>query len=166
VIWIRKAVAVLGLGIVLLASMNALSQAAQPSGVAAVHAADDAWVKAYNAGKVDDVVALYDANAVIYAPGVTPVQGSAAIREFFTKDNPDFMKTGFAFELAANPDGGISGNMAWSSGTWTVKDKTGQVMDSGWYFSVSKKVGSKWLYVRDSWNSNKPAVPATTAAQK
>ena len=163
---IRKAVSVLGLGIALLASTNAVSQAAQPSGVAAVHAADDAWVKAYNGGKVDDVVALYDANATIYAPGMTPVQGAAAIREFFTKDNADFMKTGLSFELAANPDGGISGNMAWSSGMWTVKDKTGQVMDSGWYFSVSKKVGSKWLYVRDSWNSNKPAAPATAAAQK
>jgi hypothetical protein len=52
--------------------------------------------------------------------------------------------------------------MGWSSGTWTVRDKEGKVLDSGWYFSVSRKVGGKWLYVRDSWNSNGPATPAAT----
>ena len=161
----QKMVAMLGLCVAVLVCANAVSLAAQGAGVAAIHAADDAWVKAYNAGQVDNVVALYDANATIYAPGATPVHGSPAIREFFTKDNGEFMKTGLAFELGANPDGGVSGDMGWSSGTWTVKDKAGQVMDSGWYFSVSKKVGGKWLYVRDSWNSEKPPAPAAAAAK-
>ena len=99
------------------------------------------------------------------APGATPVHGRAAIREFFTKDNAEFVKGDLAFELAANPDGGVSGDMGWSSGTWTVKDKTGQVVDSGWYFSVSRKAGGKWIYVRDSWNSDKPASPAAAGAK-
>jgi hypothetical protein len=77
----------------------------------------------------------------------------------------EFAKTGLAFALDANPDGGVSGNMGWSSGTWTVKDKEGKVLDSGWYFSVSRKVGGKWLYVRDSWNSNGPAAPTATTEE-
>jgi len=165
-IHLKKVLAVSGLAVAIMVCGAAASQAVKSSPVAAVHAADDAWVKAYNAGQVDNVVALYDANAVLYAPGVPSVHGSAAIREFFTKDNGDFMKTGLAFELAANPDGSVSGDMGWSSGSWSLKDKTGQVVDSGWYFSVARKVGGKWLYVRDSWNSDKPAAPAAAAATK
>ena len=165
-IQLKKAVAVCGLAIAIVLCCAATSQAAKASPVAAVHAADDAWVKAYNAGQVDNVVALYDENAVIYAPGGPSVHGRAAIREFFTKDNADFMKTGLSFELGANPDGGVSGDMGWSSGTWSLKDKSGQIADSGWYFSVSKKAGGKWLYVRDSWNSDKPAAPAAAAVTK
>jgi len=72
------------------------------------------------------------------------------------KDMADFAQAGLAFALGANPAGGASGNMGWSSGTWAVKDKDGTVVDSGWYFSVSKKVNGKWLYVRDAWNSDHP----------
>jgi ketosteroid isomerase-like protein len=161
----QKAATVSGAALALVLCAIAPSWAAQASAVSAVHAADGAWVKAYNAGQVENIVALYDENAVIYAPGATPVHGRAAIQEFFTKDNAEFMKSGLAFELGANPDGGVSGSIGWSSGTWMLKDKTGQAVDSGWYFSVSRKVGGKWLYVRDSWNSDKPAAPAAAAVK-
>jgi ketosteroid isomerase-like protein len=159
---LRKA-ATIGLAIALVVCSSSASQAARSSEAAAVHAADDAWIKAYNAGQVENVVALYDENAVIYAPGVAPLHGRAAIHEFFAKDMAEFAKTGLSFALDANPDGGVSGGLGWSSGTWTLTDKAGKVADSGWYFSVSRKVGGKWLYVRDSWNSEKPAAPAPSA---
>jgi hypothetical protein len=38
-----------------------------------------------------------------------------------------------------------------------VTDKAGKVLDSGKYLSVSKRIGGKWLYVRDTWNSDAPA---------
>ena len=136
------------------------SSGAQASEVAGVHAADDAWMKAYNGGQVESVVALYDEQAVIYPPGVAPVVGRAAIREFFTKDMAGFAKTGFTLALDPKPAGGAAADTGWSSGTWTLKDKAGQAIDTGWYFSVSRKVGGKWLYVRDAWNSSKPAAPS------
>ena len=37
--------------------------------MAAIHAADSAWEKAYNGGDVEGVVSLYDANAVLLPPG-------------------------------------------------------------------------------------------------
>jgi len=156
----RKTAAICSLALALLFGIRSASQASPSSDVAAIHAADDAWAKAYNAGQVEGVVALYDEAAVIYPPGVEPVRGRAAIKEFFTKDMASFAQTALSLTLDEKPDGGVSGAMGWSSGIWTAKDKAGNVVDSGWYFSVSRKVGGKWLYVRDAWNSDKPAAPA------
>jgi len=152
----KKALALFSLLVPLLLSGNAQAKDEQSSAVAGLHAADDAWLKAYTAGDLDNVVALYDENAVIYPPGVAPIQGRESIQAFFTKDMADFAQAGLVFALGADPAGGATGNMGWSSGTWAVKDKDGKVVDSGWYFSVSKKVNGKWLYVRDAWNSNHP----------
>lgn len=131
--------------------------------VAAVHAADNDWLKAYNSGDLATVNSLYDEHAVVYPPGVAPLHGAAAIKAFFVKDNAEFLKGGMVFALDPKPDGGVSGDWGWSSGTFTVKDKAGKVVDKGWYFSVSRKVNGKWLYVRDAWNSNGPAAPAAPA---
>jgi hypothetical protein len=38
----------------------------------------------------------------------------------------------------------------------TLKNKTGQVIDTGKYLSVSRKKDGKWLYIRDTWNSDGP----------
>jgi hypothetical protein len=63
-------------------------------------------------------------------------------------------KAGVKFSLRPNPDGGVSGDMGWASGTYVVKDKSGKVVDTGKYLSVSAKKDGKWLYVRDTWNSD------------
>ena len=156
----KKIVVVCGVATAFLCSGGSGARAAQPSELAGIHAADDAWLKAYNGGEVENVTALYDEHAVIYPPGVAPVRGRAAIRDFFARDMAAFAKTGLALALDPHPDGGVSKDMGWSSGTWTLKDKDGHVIDTGWYFSVSRNVGGKWLYVRDGWNSNKPPGPA------
>ena len=142
------------LAVVLALGALSFAHAKEPSTVVAVHAADEAWAKAYNAGKVDEVVALYDENAEVFPAGAAAVRGRAAIHEYFTKDMEAFGKSGLTMTLDAKPEGGVAGDMGWSSGSWAVKDKDGKVVDSGWYFSVSKRVGGKWLYIRDAWDSN------------
>src|SRR5262245_34857052 len=114
---LRKALSVFSLLVPLMLCGNAQAKDDPASSVAGLHAADDAWLKAYTAGDLDNVVALYDENAVIYPPGVAPVQGRAAIQAFFTKDMADFAQAGLAFALGASPAGGATGNMGWSSGT-------------------------------------------------
>jgi len=139
--------------------------AADPaSDVAALHAAAVAWAKAYDRGNVDGVAALYDEHAVLLPPGAPAASGRAAIRAFFAADILESAKIGARFTLAPNPAGGVSGDMGWSSGTYTVKDKAGKVLDTGKYLSVSKRVGGKWLYVRDTWNSDAPTPAAASAA--
>lgn len=132
--------------------------------VAALHAVDQAWVKGYNAGDVDAVVKLYDEHAILLPPGAPAASGQAAIRAFFAKDMAESAKEGAAFSLGPKPDGGVSGDMGWVSGTYEVRDKSGRVVDTGKYLSVSRKKGGKWLYVRDTWNSDVPPPSAETAA--
>ena len=132
--------------------------------VVALHAVDQAWAKAYNSGDVDGVVSLYDEHALLLPPGSQGANGRAAIRAFFAKDIAGSQKEGIVFVLGPKPDGGVSGDMGWVSGTYVAKDKSGKVVDAGKYLSVSMKKGGKWLYIRDTWNSDGSPAPAESAA--
>lgn len=132
--------------------------------VAAMHAVDQSWLKAYNTADADALAGLYDEKAILMPPGAPAANGRAAIRAFLAKDSAASAKAGVSFHLGANPDGGASGNMGWVSGTYSVTDKSGKVVETGKYLSVSKKEGGKWLYIRDTWNADgaPPAAPAAT----
>jgi ketosteroid isomerase-like protein len=152
----RKGLMACSLTLSLLGIPAAVFAADAATALAEVEAADVDWVKAYNAGDLETVVGSYEEHATVYPPGSPPVHGAAAIRTYFTKDNADFVKGGLSFVLGAKPSGGVSGKLGWASGTYEIKDKTGHVVDKGWYFSISKKVGGKWLYIRDAFNSDGP----------
>ena len=135
--------------------------------VAALQAVDQAWAKAYNAGNAEGVASLYDEQAVLLPPGSPAVKGRAAIKAFFAKDTAESRKAGVTFILDAKPAGGVSGDMGWQSGDYVVKDKSGKVVDTGKYLSVSAKKGGKWLYVRDTWNSDgAPSAPESALPAK
>lgn len=152
------------IGALALFSLDA-SAANAANEMTALHAVDQAWVKAYNAGDADGVANLYDEQAVLLPPGAPGVNGRAAIRAFFAKDTAASAKDGLAFSLGPRPAGGVSGAMGWASGTYAVKDKSGHVVETGKYLSVSMKKGGKWLYVRDTWNSDgAPASAAETSS--
>jgi len=132
--------------------------------IAALQAADQSWAKAYNAGNADAVASLYDEQAVLLPPGASGVHGRGAIKAFFVKDTGESQKAGVAFSLGPKPAGGVSGDMGWQSGTYAVKDKAGNVVETGKYLSVSMKKGGKWLYVRDTWNADGAPTSAQSAA--
>jgi len=143
--------------------------AAGISQLGALEAVDQAWVKGFNAGDADAVAALYDEKAVLMPPNVPAVQGRAAIRDFLAKEMAGAKKAGLVLALDAKPAGGASGAMGWESGSYTVRDKSGTLVEAGKYLSVSAKKGGKWLYVRDTWNADgapPPAAAATGAAPK
>jgi ketosteroid isomerase-like protein len=129
----------------------------------ALMAVDKGWESAYARRDADALASFYDENAVLLPPGAPPVKGRAAIRAYFANDVAEAAKAGISFVLGPDPQGGISGYFGWASGTYVAKDKTGKVVETGKYLSVSQKKGGKWLYVRDTWNSDgtpAPAVPA------
>jgi uncharacterized protein (TIGR02246 family) len=135
--------------------------------VAALQAVDQAWAKAYNAGNAEGVASLYDEQAVLLPPGSPAVKGRAAIKAFFAKDTAESQKAGVTFILDAKPAGGVSGDMGWQSGDFVVKDKSGKIVDTGKYLSVSARKGGKWLYVRDTWNSDgAPSAPVSALPAK
>jgi len=131
--------------------------------VAAMQAVDQTWLTSYNGGDAEMIASLYDEHAILMPPGAPAAKGRAAIRTFLAADMAASKKAGVEFHLGAHPDGGVNGDLGWVSGTYTVTDKAGKVVESGKYLSVSKKDGGKWHYVRDTWNADgaapEPAKP-------
>lgn len=127
---------------------------------AAIRAQTIAWGKAYNAGDAAGVAAQYADDALLMPPGHAGVKGKDAIAAFFASDVAASQKAGVVFVLAPATDVGVSGDMGWESGTFTVT-LDGAVVDSGKFLSVSRKKDGKWQYVRDTWNSD--VAPAAAA---
>jgi len=132
----------------------------------AAHAVNAAFVVAYNAGDLDTVLAQYADNAQLLPPGAPMAEGKAAIRAFFAVDVAGASKEGLKFVLNPNPQGGVSGDLAWTSGTFSVKDKNATIVEKGKYLAVLRKVGGKWLYLSDTWNADAEAAPAPAAPPK
>jgi len=153
-------------GLAVLFAVGAIQSAGADAAaeVAAIHAVDDIWVKAFNTRDADTMAAQYDEHAVLLPPGAPAARGQAAIRTFFANMMPAATKDGLEFTLGAKPDGGVHGDIGWSSGTYVLKDRTGHVVDTGKYLSVSKKRDGKWLYFRDTWNSDGPSTPEAPGA--
>lgn len=146
-------------GILALASFaHAAAPAADEAGI---RAQTTSWAKAYNGGDAKAVAALYAEDAILMPPGASAVKGRAAILEFFTKDIAGSKAAGVVFVLNPKTDVGVSGNMGWESGIYSVTVK-GATVETGKFLSVSRKKDGKWLYLRDTWNAD--AAPAPAAA--
>ena len=151
-------------GLLLLAGYTAAAFAAETSkDEAAIRAINPAWVKAYNAGDAKAISGLYAEQAVLLPPGAPAAKGNAAIQAYLAKDMAESAKAGFTFSLDAKTDVGTSGDLGWESGTYAVKAKSGAPVEIGKYLTVYKKSDGKWLIIRDTWNSDAPAAPATPA---
>jgi ketosteroid isomerase-like protein len=133
-----------------------------------LHSAGLTWMKHFNAGNANGVAVLYDENAVLLPPNAAAVEGRDAIRVFLGREMNEARKAGIVFHMGAHPAGGFSGDLGWQSGTYSLTDKSGKVVETGKYLSVSKKQGRKWIYIRDTWNADAapsaPVAPATPAA--
>jgi len=151
-------------GTVLLASGAPMALAADDD-AATIRAGTVDWVKAYNAGNVDAVVAQYADDAVIMPPGAAPVSGKAAIKQYIAKDIAGAQAAGVAFVLGSANDVKVSGDMAWHSGTFSIANKAGATVDTGKYLEAWRKAGGKWHIVRDIWNGDTlPPIPAAAPA--
>jgi len=119
---------------------------------AAIRAINPSWFSAYNSGNVDAIVALYGEDAVLSAPGAPAGRGHAAIREILAKGIAD----GMALHAGSTTDAGVSGDLGWEWGTFTVSDKSDVTVDAGKYVTVYARKDGKWLIIRDIWNSDGP----------
>ena len=132
---------------------------------AALKAATASWMEAYNAGNVEAIVALYAEDAVLMPPHAPVATGHAQIRAFLTSDTAGAKAAGVKLVPGAT-SAGVTGETGWESGSYTVADASGATVDSGSYLSVSRKSNGKWLYVRDTYNSDRPMPPAPVAPEK
>ena len=121
-------------------------------------------VKSYNSADSETMAALYAEDAVLTPPHAPIARGRAAIREFLAKDSAGAKSAGV--KLVPGPETvGVSGDWGWNSGSFTAQDGSGKTVDSGSYLSVSHKVNGKWLYVRDTYNSDQPLPPPPPPAK-
>jgi uncharacterized protein (TIGR02246 family) len=153
--------------VALVACSGGGAPAAAGADSAAIKAVNVAWNKAYNAGDGAAVAALYADDAVLSAPGVAPLRGTAAITAYYLKDAPATVANGITTADGDASDIGQSGDLAWQWGTYQNTNKAGAVVETGKFLSVFERRGGKWMIVRDMWNADTAAAPATapTAAQ-
>jgi uncharacterized protein (TIGR02246 family) len=151
-------------------ALNACAPAAPPAAdtaadEAALKAATLTWLEAYNAGDVEKIVALYEEDAVLMPPHAPVANGHAAIRAFLTADTAGAKAAGIKL-MPGTSTAGVAGDTGWESGTYTVADASGATVDSGSYLSVSHKSDGKWLYHRDTYNSDRPLPQATATPEQ
>jgi ketosteroid isomerase-like protein len=132
--------------------------------VATIKATGATWDQSYNAGNADTIVALYADDAVLMPPGAPAAQGPAAMKAFLTADIAQSQAAGLS--LAIDPQAvtaGVSGDLGWRSGTYSIKDKAGATVDNGKWLEAWERRGGKWLVIRDIWNSDNKATAAAPA---
>jgi len=123
------------------------------------------WAASYNAGDADAIVAKYTDTAVVMPPGAPAAVGRDAIHEFLVKDIAGSKAAGVTLVINDGDEAGVSGDVSWHSGTFTVNDANGAAVDNGKYMEVRQNFDGKWLIVRDIWNSDRaPAAAAAPAA--
>jgi uncharacterized protein (TIGR02246 family) len=148
--------------LLLLASASLLwAQAGKNPGVDRLRAA---YEKAAAAGNVQDLVALYAADAIVMPPDAPMVKGKTNIEAFHRKN----FETAALSNVKITPlNTEVSGDTTIEVGTYTqtVTPKGGQAMaEAGKYVVVLKKqADDSWKLAYEIFNSDKPMTmpPAT-----
>jgi ketosteroid isomerase-like protein len=130
---------------------------------AAIRAATTTWVNAYNAGDAAAMGANYAEDAVLLPPNAPAVSGRAAIGEYLGTDSAGTRAAGLKFNIPGDGPVGVSSDLAYESGSFSVTDAAGATVATGKYIGVFNKIDGKWLLVRDTWNTDAPPTPAPAA---
>ena len=115
----------------------------------------EAFVKAFNAKDVDQILGIYAENSTFMPPNEPVIRGKDALRTFYG----DMLKAG-ASDLRLNVTE-VSGNgpLAYQTGTYDLN--RGTVRDRGKYLFVLRKIADTWRYEYTMWNSDLPAKSLT-----
>ncbi|WP_414828974.1 YybH family protein [Alteromonas sp. H39] len=119
----------------------------------AIHAVNDRFMQAWQAGDAQKVASLYTKDAVFMVPGMAPLEGRQAIQDYI-QNGMDAGLTGIALtprEIQSH------GSNAHEIGTYTLTTAEGNVADKGNYVVIWKRVNGKWYLRRDITNSTMAA---------
>jgi uncharacterized protein (TIGR02246 family) len=111
------------------------------------------WALACNTTHLDDLVELYTADALVLRPNVSPLRGSASIREFLFS----VLDAGLG-EVELEPlRVELFGDVAWEAGRckMLVPTATGKRREErGKYLVVLTRQAGEWKILVDSWSSD------------
>ncbi len=96
---------------------------------AMIRAHTAAWVEAYNAGDADKIVAGYTDDAVLMPPDAPAATGHEAMKQFLVGDMASAKAAGSTLTLDSDTVG-VSGDLAWHSGTFHVNGSAGSPVGS------------------------------------
>lgn len=111
----------------------------------------DAWEAAWNAGDVDAIAALYAEDAVLLPQGSEPVEGRAAIREFWQmvmESDP-----GVTTDIET-VEADVIGDVAIERGAYVNTGPDGDHRDHGKFIAIWSKADGEWKILRDIFNSS------------
>jgi uncharacterized protein (TIGR02246 family) len=159
---ILKTAAVIAAGLLTLAGCQKAAEDTSAA-EAEIRKSAPAWADAYNAQDADKLAAMYWEDAVLQPPGAPAATGTAAIREFLAADTATTKAAGLTMNIPEAGAVDVSGDLAYEAGSYTVTDASGATVDAGKYIGVFEKRDGKWLYIRDTWNSDNAPAAAPAA---
>jgi ketosteroid isomerase-like protein len=117
---------------------------------------DAKWAKAAAAKDLEETIAFYSDDAIVFPPNATSAATKKTIRNGWKE-----MLTSPGFVISWQPtrvEVGKSGEMAWVSGTYelTMNDASGKPINNrGKYLEVwEKQTDGNWKCAADMWNSD------------
>ena len=122
---------------------------------AAIEAATEAFVNAYNAGDAAGVAALYAEDATVMPPNAEPAVGREAIEAAMRAELD--AAPGFSLVLETTSLE-VTGDVAVELGRYVVTDPEGGHADHGSFIAYWKRVDGGWKMAADIWNSSMPAM--------
>ena len=118
---------------------------------AALRERTDAFVKAFNAKDVPQVLSIYAENSNFMPPNEPVIRGKDALKVFYD----DLLKSGATnLKLDVTEVSG-HGPLAYQSGTYEMDVKSQH--DRGKYLFIARKLNNTWRYEYTVWNSDLPA---------
>lgn len=129
--------------------------------VAKLKAIEVQWFAMYNKGEADSVASLYADDAIVLAPGVSAAVGKAGIKAFLTNDIAGTKAAGLTDNGGEINGSGVSGDLGWVSGAYSLTNAAGATVDHGKYTTVFQRMNGEWKIIRDTWNSD--VAPASAA---
>ena len=121
---------------------------------AALEAATEAFVNAYNAGDAAGVAALYAEDATVMPPNAEPAVGREAIEATMRAELDAAPGFSLALETTSLE---VTGDVAVELGRYVVTDPEGGHADHGSFIAYWKRVDGEWKMAADIWNSSMPA---------
>jgi uncharacterized protein (TIGR02246 family) len=117
---------------------------------AAIAAADENFMAAFNRGDAAGLADFYTENGQLLPTGSDFVTGKAAIQAFWQGAMDMGIKTARLETVEAEGHG----DTAIEIGKYTLSGEAGNVMDRGKYMVIWKQEGGQWKLHRDIWNSS------------
>jgi ketosteroid isomerase-like protein len=138
------------------AGVSGQDKAAGAAGAAGVRAAIEAGNKKFSDGAAKKdaalIAAAYTPDGEAFPPNADIVKGRPALQKMWQS----VLDSGITGIELATTEVESSGNIAYESGTYTMKTKDGKVADRGKYCVVWKRVANQWLLHRDIWSTSLP----------